>query len=86
VVSGGNIDAAMLARLLSEVRPRPPRKPRRRTAELAPSDPAPSGSAEPRLRPLEKRRPTANLSSKPTISAATAPTAPQPVSEEEFTW
>jgi len=30
VVSGGNIDAAVLARLLAEVRPRPPRKPRRR--------------------------------------------------------
>ncbi|MEN5116296.1 threonine dehydratase [Luteimonas sp. TWI662] len=30
VVSGGNLDAGVLARLLSEVRPRPPRKPRRR--------------------------------------------------------
>ncbi|MBN8225558.1 MAG: threonine dehydratase, partial [Xanthomonadales bacterium] len=30
VVSGGNIDALTLAALLSEVRPRPPRKPRRR--------------------------------------------------------
>ncbi len=30
VVSGGNIDATVLAALLSEVRPRPPRKPRRR--------------------------------------------------------
>lgn len=30
VVSGGNIDAAVLAQLLAEVRPRPPRKPRRR--------------------------------------------------------
>ena len=35
VVSGGNLDAGVLARLLSEVRPRPPRKPRRRTRELA---------------------------------------------------
>ncbi|WP_454832281.1 threonine dehydratase [Pseudoxanthomonas wuyuanensis] len=43
VVSGGNIDATVLARLLSEVRPRPPRKPRRRTAETAPATPvAPS--------------------------------------------
>ncbi len=32
VVSGGNIDASVLAQLLSEVRPRPPRKPRRRKA------------------------------------------------------
>lgn len=33
VVSGGNIDATVLARLLAEVRPRPPRKPRRRHRE-----------------------------------------------------
>lgn len=33
VVSGGNIDASVLATLLSEVRPRPPRKPRRRSTE-----------------------------------------------------
>ena len=33
VVSGGNIDASVLSTLLSEVRPRPPRKPRRRSSE-----------------------------------------------------
>ena len=33
VVSGGNVDAGVLARLLSEVRPRPPRKPRQRAQE-----------------------------------------------------
>jgi threonine dehydratase len=33
VVSGGNLDAGVLAKLLSEVRPRPPRKPRRRVRE-----------------------------------------------------
>ena len=33
VVSGGNIDATVLSTLLSEVRPSPPRKPRRRNAE-----------------------------------------------------
>jgi threonine dehydratase len=33
VVSGGNLDAAVLARLLSEVRPRSPRRPRRRARE-----------------------------------------------------
>ncbi|WP_255407558.1 MULTISPECIES: threonine dehydratase [Luteimonas] len=33
VVSGGNVDAGVLARLLSDVRPRPPRKPRRRVRE-----------------------------------------------------
>ena len=81
VVSGGNIDAAMLATLLSEVRPRAPRKPRRRTAELVPPDPP-----KPRPRPLEKRRATATLSAPPVIPVPMAPSAPQPVSEEEFTW
>jgi threonine dehydratase len=33
VVSGGNIDAAVLAGLLADVRPRAPRKPRRRAHE-----------------------------------------------------
>ncbi|WP_394002073.1 threonine dehydratase [Luteimonas sp. WGS1318] len=33
VVSGGNVDASVLARLLSDVRPRPPRKPRRRVRD-----------------------------------------------------
>lgn len=33
VVSGGNIDATVLAGLLADVRPRPPRKPRRRTKD-----------------------------------------------------
>lgn len=38
VVSGGNLDAAVLARLLSDVRPRPPRRPRRRTREASKRD------------------------------------------------
>lgn len=33
VVSGGNVDASVLAKLLCDVRPRPPRKPRRRVQE-----------------------------------------------------
>ena len=36
VVSGGNLDAGMLAMLLQDVRPRPPRKPRRRVQEPLP--------------------------------------------------
>lgn len=35
VVSGGNLDAAVLATLLRDVRPRPPRKPRQRQREPA---------------------------------------------------
>jgi len=47
VVSGGNIDAAVLARLLSDVRPRAPRKPRRRTSPLHPLEPADIPAADP---------------------------------------
>src|SRR5688572_28345520 len=39
VVSGGNLDADVLAGLLASVRPRAPRKPRRRVRELAPIAP-----------------------------------------------
>src|SRR5690606_717762 len=85
VVSGGNIDAVTLAALLSEVRPRPPRKPRRRTAGLAAADP--EGTALPGGKnAVPRRRPAANLFHPTTISAPMAPHAPRPVSEEEFTW
>ena len=71
VVSGGNIDAAMLASLLSEVRPRAPRKPRRRTQELQPLEP---GHALPGLKqtisPIE----------------VDTPQARHAVTEEEYTW
>lgn len=57
VISGGNIDAAVLAALLSEVRPRAPRKPRRRAhAEVAPAAPVVDLPRPPPLRraaPLE---------------------------------
>ena len=56
VVSGGNIDAAVLARLLSEVRPRPPRKPRRRTQELQPVEPT---TAAPSTTPIALDAPEA---------------------------
>ncbi|MGH8062219.1 MAG: threonine dehydratase [Pseudoxanthomonas sp.] len=76
VVSGGNIDAAVLAALLSEVRPRAPRKPRRRTQELHPLEP---GHALPRLAqtlsPIEV----------PPIEVDT-PQARHAVTEEEYTW
>ena len=71
VVSGGNIDAAVLAGLLSEVRPRAPRKPRRRTQELHPLEPghALPGSIK-TLSPIEADTPQARLA----------------VTEEEYTW
>src|SRR5690606_1880396 len=86
VVSGGNNDATTLALLLSEVRPQPPRKPRRRSRGPEPAATGAGDAAPRKMSPVAKRRPTANLSPSPTISAPKAPTAPQPVSEEEFTW
>lgn len=53
VVSGGNIDATVLAGLLADVRPRPPRKPRRRTKDEA-AVPA-SAAATPTLSPATVR-------------------------------
>ena len=44
VVSGGNLDASVLARLLSDVRPSPPRRPRRRTREAPARDAQPADS------------------------------------------
>ncbi len=52
VVSGGNIDAAVLASLLSDVRPRAPRKPRRRTSPLHPLEPADSPPNAPGVAPV----------------------------------
>lgn len=61
VVSGGNIDATVLARLLSEVRPRPPRKPRRRVPEPAASPSARNDTVLPfspqPLSPITKTQP-----------------------------
>jgi len=51
VVSGGNIDAAVLATLLSEVRPSPPRKPRRRNPERLRSRVAGNAARAPRTEP-----------------------------------
>jgi threonine dehydratase len=90
VVSGGNIDAASLATLLSEVRPRPPRKPRRRAVEppsvAAGGPPGLSAPAPATKGTVARRRPAASLSPSPTISVPMAPRAPEHVSEEEFTW
>ncbi len=47
VVSGGNIDATVLATLLSEVRPSPPRKPRRRNPERLRNRAAPTAPRNP---------------------------------------
>ncbi len=46
VVSGGNLDAGVLADLLSQVRPRAPRKPRRRNRDTAAFAPAAAGEPD----------------------------------------
>ncbi len=81
VVSGGNLDASVLARLLSDVRPRPPRRPRRRTRE------APARDAQQADGPL--RLPAALLpamlqpprQSKP-VSTSHKPSAKRVIAEE----
>ncbi len=73
VVSGGNIDATVLAGLLSEVRPRAPRKPRRRTQELQPVEPT---FSKVDLPPASDIHPI----------TADAPVARRTVTEEEYTW
>lgn len=59
VVSGGNLDAAVLAGLLSEVRPRPPRKPRRRARERLPQPAARKASLPAALYPAVAQAPPA---------------------------
>ena len=74
VVSGGNIDATVLAGLLSDVRPRAPRKPRRRTQELHPVEPGQSSAGF--VAPVSLPNPI-------TVDASVARRA---VTEEEYTW
>ena len=76
VVSGGNIDAAVLAGLLSDVRPRAPRKPRRRTQELQPIEPVAHAPEFNTTLPLAPNSPI----------AVHAPVARHTVTEEEYTW
>ncbi|TWI10365.1 threonine dehydratase [Aerolutibacter ruishenii] len=80
VVSGGNIDAAVLAQLLSDVRPRAPRKPRQRVRS--------ADVMEPAIVALEARRPmpqpgtvtTPVDTPSPSIPAAAVRTSPSAVS------
>ncbi|KIQ97865.1 Threonine dehydratase [Lysobacter sp. A03] len=67
VVSGGNIDASVLAQLLSEVRPRAPRRPRRRSRDIAPPTHTPA------VRPLSPAS-TASAPSRPVDEPTAAPT------------
>jgi len=73
VVSGGNIDARVLAALLSEVRPRAPRKPRRRTQELQPVEPTYANVDLPVASDIHP-------------ITVDAPVARRTVTEEEYTW
>ncbi len=83
VVSGGNIDATVLAGLLSDVRPRAPRKPRRRTQELHPVEPGHSNTELVALNPPNPPIPPIPLPNPITVDA---PVARHTVIEEEYTW
>jgi threonine dehydratase len=87
VVSGGNVDAGVLASLLCDVRPRPPRKPRRRVQE----PPAVAAFAQPvldeaaakagtqaRLRPAAPRVAAPGAAAVAAAVAGFAPPAPIP--------
>ena len=82
VVSGGNIDATVLAGLLSDVRPRAPRKPRRRTQELHPVEPGHSGAGF--VPPVSVSSSMSNPMPNPIT--VDAPVARHAVTEEEYTW
>ena len=70
VVSGGNLDAGVLAALLQDIRPRPPRKPRRRVQEPLPA----IASATPVLDIAEARAGAARL--RPAAAARFATPSP----------
>jgi threonine dehydratase len=73
VVSGGNIDAMVLAGLLSDVRTRAPRKPRRRAHDPAPaSDTRAAQPRSPEARPSEPRNRVARLPARPAVVASTS--------------
>ncbi|MDR2872012.1 MAG: threonine dehydratase [Xanthomonadaceae bacterium] len=77
VVSGGNIDATVLATLLSEVRPRPPRKPRRRASDAAiPRIQSASGKPKPPKPKSQSAKPSATARNRAQGTAAV----------EESTW
>ncbi|KAF1712066.1 serine/threonine dehydratase [Pseudoxanthomonas kalamensis DSM 18571] len=80
VVSGGNIDAAVLAQLLSEVRPRPPRKPRRRVQEANPVLPAVRGNAAtPPHTTTAKQHESPDADPRPPLRIAAAAVTEEPV-------
>ena len=78
IVSGGNIDAAVLAGLLADVRPRAPRKPRRRIHDDAPA----KADAPPKAHATAKAVPRVSRATAP--SPAVARLAPPVCAVPEF--
>ncbi len=77
IVSGGNIDAAVLAGLLADVRPRAPRKPRRRVHEDVVAKPVSRTGRATTLSPVIAR--PALPPAPPAVAPATAASAIPPV-------
>jgi threonine dehydratase len=78
VVSGGNIDAAVLAGLLADVRPRAPRKPRRRAHDDTANKPA-AASRVRSVSTLPRTSATATpASAAATVAAPISPATPAP--------
>lgn len=87
VVSGGNIDAAVLAGLLADVRPRAPRKPRRRAHEDATTtkhDAKRVNGVPPASRTASLSPAVVRLASTPSAPASTPASLPE-FSASEFT-
>jgi threonine dehydratase len=86
VVSGGNIDAMVLAGLLSDVRMRAPRKPRRRAHDTATPQQARADAATPaetRSTDTDSRNRVARLPArKPAAASTVASTTPSPATPD----
>lgn len=81
IVSGGNIDAAVLAGLLADVRPRAPRKPRRRAHDDAGVRPAVDSAVAKQAARTGRATARAPVVARPALAAvAPAPTASATVS------
>ncbi len=79
VVSGGNIDAAVLAGLLADVRPRPPRKPRRRAKDECIVAALPTNLPIAAIAPPTRARTNGSARREPARSSSSSILSPSPL-------